>query len=95
MGDMNYRMNTTFEDFNNSNVEQEAVNMIPTHDQLFTSLANGNYPGYQEAPINFLPSYKLSKTELIYIDKKNQAPSYCDRVIFKRNSNLEIQVDEY
>ena len=32
MGDMNYRMNTTFAEFNNSNVATDAVGMIPTHD---------------------------------------------------------------
>ena len=64
-------MNTRFRDFNNSNVADQAISMIPTHDQLGISIKSGKFPGYQEAPITFLPSYKLSKTQLIYIDKKD------------------------
>ena len=32
MGDMNYRMNTRYQDFNNLNVKQTAVKKIPTLD---------------------------------------------------------------
>ena len=46
--------------------------MIPTHDQLVGTMAQGrNYPDYFEPQITFLPSYKLSKTEHTYIDKKD------------------------
>ena len=52
-------------------------------DQLVEARAEGHYPGYVEQPITFLPSYKMSSTELVYINKKEQAPSYCDRCLFK------------
>ena len=32
MGDLNYRMDTRFHDFNNSNVAIQALSMFPTHD---------------------------------------------------------------
>ena len=48
-----------------------------------------------EPPIDFLPTYKLAKNELTYIDKKDQAPSYCDRVLYKNNSNLAIETQSY
>ena len=71
MGDLNYRMNTTFSDFNNTNIHT-ALERFPTQDQLIHSMkVDQNYPGYNEAPINFLPSYKMSKKELQYVDKKN------------------------
>jgi len=71
MGDMNYRMNTTFSDFNNTNIDT-AFELFPTHDQLMHSMkVDQNYPGYMEPPINFLPSYKMSKTQLQYVDKKD------------------------
>ena len=38
MGDMNYRMNTRFRDFNNDNVQFDAIAMIPTHDQLIQTM---------------------------------------------------------
>ena len=61
MGDMNYRMNTFFSQFNNINIDK-APRLFKTLDQLQDSmLIHKNYPGYCEPPINFLPSYKLSK----------------------------------
>ena len=69
MGDMNYRLNTSFTEL--KNVKDEAINMIKTHDQLTIARNEGNYPLYQEAEINFLPSYKMSKDSLVYINKKN------------------------
>lgn len=69
--------------------------MIQTHDQLTIARAEGNYPQYIEPEIKFLPSYKMSKDSLVYINKKNQAPSYCDRVLYKNNSCLEVVEDYY
>ena len=37
----------------------------------------------------------MNKERLNYIDKKDQAPSYCDRVLYKNNTSLEIKVDKY
>lgn len=45
----------------------------------------GYYPDYVEQSIDFLPTYKMSQTEHSYVNKKNQAPSYCDRILFKSN----------
>ena len=58
-------------------------------------MKNGNYVGYKETDISFLPSYKLSKKELLYVDKKDQAPSYCDRVLYKNNSSMKIKELSY
>ena len=32
----------------------------------------------------------MKSHEPIYINKKNQAPSYCDRILFKNNSTFEV-----
>ena len=53
-------------------------------------MMDGNYPDYSEPKISFFPSYKMAFTEGLYIEKKNQSPSYTDRVLFKNNSNLEV-----
>lgn len=34
LGDLNYRLKTCFDDLNNTNVDSEAISLIPTHDQL-------------------------------------------------------------
>lgn len=47
---------------------------------------NQVYPGYNEEPITFDPTYKRSDTDnKTYIEKNNQCPSYTDRVLFKTN----------
>ena len=52
------------------------------------------YPGYIESPINFKPSYKRSKTDQTsYFNKKNQAPSYTDRILVKNNASTGGQDD--
>ena len=95
-GDMNYRLKTTFQALDNSNVQQQAVGMIETHDQLIEAQQTGHYPGYQEHPIDFLPSYKLSNYERqVYVNKKDQAPSYCDRVLYKNNMAIKAKPLSY
>ena len=49
MGDMNYRMNTRFACFNNDNVSETALELLPALDQLGIAMKPGddnNYPGY-------------------------------------------------
>ena len=48
IGDLNYRLKTTFTELNNSNVRDAAIPMIPTGDQLMEARGEGYYPGYQE-----------------------------------------------
>ena len=59
------------------------------------SRSQGNFPNYQEPKIDFLPSYKMSSEVDQYINKKDQAPSYTDRVLYKNNSSLTIQENSY
>ena len=44
------------------------------------------YPDYHEYDIKFKPTYKRSKVDESYFNKKNQAPSYTDRVLFRNNT---------
>jgi hypothetical protein len=37
--------------------------------------------------MNWMPTYKLSVTENTYVDKKDQAPSYTDRILFRNNTS--------
>lgn len=53
------------------------------------------YPEYHEFDINFPPTYKRNKFEPGYFNKKNQAPSYTDRVLFKNNSSTKVQLNSY
>jgi len=61
-------------------------------DQLTIAKANGFYPGYHEEPILWLPTYKLGSNENIYLDKKDQCPSYTDRILLRNNTNQKVQL---
>lgn len=92
---MNYRLNTTFAELNNEN-DLDALTMVGTEqEQFFQSQKEGNFPGYVEPKISFRPSYKLEFRDDRYKEKKNQAPSYTDRVLFKNNSSLDVTMDHY
>ena len=95
LGDLNYRLKTSFTDLNNTNVRDLAIGMIQTHDQLVEAQSEGYFPGYAESAIDFIPSYKMSGDEESYVNKKDQAPSYCDRCLFKNNLSESHSVDVY
>ena len=69
--------------------------MIETHDQLKEAMGQGYYPNYKEMEIKFDPSYKMSVTKVEYVNKKDQAPSYCDRVLYKNNTPLKLEEMSY
>jgi len=69
--------------------------MIPTHDQLFEAIEEGYYPSYDEPKIDFQPTYKMSTSEHLYVNKNDQAPSYCDRALFKKTKPGVHNVDFY
>ena len=71
IGDLNYRLKTSFTELNNTNVRDLAVRWIPTKDQLIEALEEGHYPGYSEMPISFIPSYKMATGEESYVNKKD------------------------
>jgi len=95
IGDLNYRLKTSFTDLNNSNVSEKAIAMLPSHDQLIEAISEGHFPDYEEQRIDYLPTYKMSTSEEVYVNKNDQAPSYCDRCLFKNNMPLQWSADFY
>ncbi len=43
--------------------------------------------------MNWMPTYKLSVTENTYVDKKDQAPSYTDRILFRNNTSQQVDLN--
>ena len=95
LGDMNYRMQGTFDSLV-SQIEQ-LPELRKNLDQLYKSMNElGKYPDYIEYDINFKPTYKREKFEKDkYFNKKNQAPSYTDRVLFKNNTATPVTRNAY
>ena len=87
MGDLNMRYKSTYKDF--IEFVDFARDYIEQYDELFEQRhTHFRFPEYHEEPINFHPTYKLdSVSNGIYINKKDQCPSFTDRILFKSNDN--------
>ena len=68
--------------------------LLPNGQTVFQNLSQ-KYPGYQEAKIDFKPTYKRNFDDNNYKNKKSQAPSYCDRILFKNNTPYDYVVNFY
>ena len=95
LGDMNYRMEGAYDTL----VPRldEIVKLRKELDQLHKSMTElGRYPDYHEFDIEFKPTYKRIKVgEQGYFNKKNQAPSYTDRVLMKNNTTQSVLLNSY
>jgi hypothetical protein len=77
----------------------DAYKFIETLDELTEAKRDHQrFPGYHEAPISFKPTYKCSDSSnecADYINKKEQCPSYTDRILFKNNTSCEWKFNNY
>eukprot|EP00949_MAST-11_sp_MAST-11-sp1_P002419 g2419.t1 len=96
MGDLNYRvqLSTSPADVNTEEEFNHAVRLLGEgrhgfttmleHDQLRREMQNGNvFEGFQEGGITFPPTYRWTKGKAVVSNKKNQSPSYTDRVLWR------------
>lgn len=91
LGDMNYRINSDYEYLHQRIEEAQSKLEEQDWEQLRTAFKAGHFVGYQEYPITFLPTYKCDpKVAGQYLNKKNQSPSYTDRILEKANTCDEI-----
>ena len=95
LGDLNYRFKTTYQ--KHIKRVEESKNMLFDLDELtYERMINNKYPKYLEMPINFDPTYKREFDQAFsYINKKEQCPSYCDRIMFKSNDQHSSIVGTY
>eukprot|EP00347_Sterkiella_histriomuscorum_P004413 403360556 len=93
LGDLNYRMESTYDEL----VQRlnEIIKLRLKMDQLLKAISQGKYPLYKEFAINFMPSYKRNKTDNDYLNKKNQAPSYTDRILYRNNTEQQMLLRDY
>ena len=108
MGDMNYRFDMSYDDMILNDKIKIATDLIDEYDQLHISMnrkkeelrgvvqhVTSKYPNYYEDKITFKPTYKRNFDDQYYKNKKNQAPSYCDRILFKNNTVYPFTVNKY
>ena len=93
MGDLNFRFNRTFSEHMPDLAR--SPQLLRELDQLHEARENGSFPDYEEAQIKFMPTYKRMKHNNDYKNKKEQCPSYTDRIMFKNNTSCPALITEY
>ncbi|CAG9311592.1 INPP5D [Blepharisma stoltei] len=89
-GDMNYRVEENYD----LTVEMCATNQISTlwdKDQLIRQRnENCIFSQFFEGNLNFCPSYRWSRLVDEWSNKRNQAPSWTDRIMYKTHRQIEL-----
>jgi hypothetical protein len=50
---------------------------------------------FYEALIDFVPTYRRVKHDDSFSNKREQSPSYCDRILLRHNENYNCEVLHY
>lgn len=89
-GDLNYRVDYTYEEVIQE-IERENIKLLLLKDQLIKQrLSNHVFYNFQEADINFNPTYRRIKGTDEYSKKNNQSPSWCDRIMVKSDREVNF-----
>lgn len=90
MGDMNYRVDYIYDQVLEE-ISRNNLQLLLSKDQLIRQKQqNQIFTDFQEAEINFWPTYRRIKGTDLYSNKKNQSPSWCDRVLIKTERYIDI-----
>eukprot|EP00127_Corallochytrium_limacisporum_P005855 Clim_evm20s213 gene=Clim_evmTU20s213 len=101
MGDLNYRIDQVgFDEVKELNTRvrlgRGQWSEIQEHDQLNKVRQSGQaWYGFQEAAIDFAPTYKFNRDSDFYDEKSARIPAWCDRVLWSAREGIEVQCDEY
>ena len=94
-GDLNYRIEMTKDEIL-EDLEINDFSRMKKHDQLNMERSkNRVFCDFQEAEINFPPTYKFERGINEYESKQGRIPSWCDRVLYSHWPNLKVDVKEY
>ncbi|XP_053181253.1 phosphatidylinositol polyphosphate 5-phosphatase type IV [Scomber japonicus] len=98
-GDFNFRLSKERCDVETIMNQSAGGDMAPLleHDQLSKEMKDGSiFKGFQEAQINFPPTYKFDIGCDIYdTTSKQRTPSYTDRILFRNRQADDIKVVKY
>ncbi len=89
-GDLNFRIdldiNACLQMIESGNIASLAIyDQLNKAKTVSTSLID-----LEEGPLNFNPTYKYVVGTSEYDMKKKRVPSWCDRILFKKNKNLKV-----
>ncbi|KAI9019211.1 SacI homology domain-containing protein [Phycomyces nitens] len=92
MSDLNYRVSLSNEEAREY-IAQGNLDALLRADQLQNEMRLQKvFPGYEEGPITFMPTYKYDNGTNVYdTSEKQRVPGWTDRIIFKGESLRQIQ----
>ncbi|XP_072287988.1 phosphatidylinositol polyphosphate 5-phosphatase type IV [Pyxicephalus adspersus] len=98
-GDFNFRLNKDRNGVNSilqHNLEKDMSQLLQ-YDQLIKVMNGGSiFKGFQEATIEFLPTYKFDiGCDQYDTTSKQRTPSYTDRIVYKSRQKSDIRVLKY
>jgi hypothetical protein len=89
-GDLNYRVDYNFQE-TVEEIKKNNIQVLLAKDQLIKQKqTNQVFYNFQEPEIRFHPTYRRVKGGDDYSNKKNQSPSWCDRIMVKTNRPLDL-----
>lgn len=96
-GDLNYRIDRDYDEVV-SFVEKKYWDALQQGDQLLQEMAKKKvFLGFSEGALNFIPTYRWQADENKWSNKRNQPPSWTDRILFRSLPGLErdLQLSSY
>ena len=91
VGDMNFRIDIDFKKVVQHCKLKDFVN-IQKQDQLKKAIAeNKLFTDFIEGAINFKPTYRRIRDNDEFSNKKDQSPSFTDRIMFRSSPNHKIE----
>uniref|UniRef100_A0A6I8QH48 Inositol polyphosphate-related phosphatase domain-containing protein n=1 Tax=Xenopus tropicalis TaxID=8364 RepID=A0A6I8QH48_XENTR len=98
-GDFNFRLSKSRSEVDSilENLPENDMRSLLQYDQLSEEVTKGSiFKGFKEAEIQFRPTYKFDIGSDDYdTSKKQRAPSYTDRVMYKSRNQDDIHVLKY
>ncbi|KAL6076224.1 putative Inositol/phosphatidylinositol phosphatase [Balamuthia mandrillaris] len=96
IGDLNYRLQGLKREEVLALIEAKDYKTLMKYDQLAKERGQGRcFAGFYEPPINFPPTYRYNRGNRTYSEEKMRMPSYCDRILYKKQPYFEVECHEY
>jgi hypothetical protein len=94
-GDFNYRIELDAKNATNMIKAKEFQSLLDYDQLMIQRRDEGVLHGFQEPPITFAPTYRMTVGGSEYMSEKGNGPSYCGRVLTRSMSNTWVKCTGY
>ena len=85
-GDLNFRLDDVAKEYIHDCIKGKCLELVKSYDQFLRNKELIS-PLITEGKITFFPTYKFVEKSRMY-DISERIPSYCDRILFKKDDNI-------